>query len=167
MDVMNLFENSNLVSEDYGAKFKGSYKEIATVFGAKRLGFLLCTLDPKTFSCPYHWHTEEEELVIILEGEAMLRKNGEFRKVKAGDLIYHGTGPTTAHHMYNHSEIPLRYFVLSTQFPQESCHYPDSRKVLVRTPRSVTQDGIEVDYLKDESDPSVYWPESALRGEIP
>jgi len=70
-------------------------------------------MNPKTFACPYHYHEKEEELMIVLEGEAIVRKNGEFRKVKAGDLVYYETGPASVHQLYNHTDQPFQFFVLS------------------------------------------------------
>lgn len=166
MKIMNLFDPNGLMPSNYGPKYNGAEKEMSKEFGTKNLGFHLEVMNPKTFSCPYHYHTEEEELCIVVEGEAVVRHNGEFRKVKAGDVIYYGTGAENAHHIYNHTDKPFKFFALSTNFPEESCYYPDSNKKLDRKARLITQNGEKADYFKDEEDPSKYWPEHALRGDV-
>ncbi|MGE3759393.1 MAG: cupin domain-containing protein [Pseudobdellovibrionaceae bacterium] len=166
MKIVNLFELGGFVRNNYAEKYRGEERAIGSVFKAKNIGFHLEILDPKSFSCPYHYHDYEEEVVIAIEGEAIVRQNNKFRKIKAGDLVYYETGPESAHHMYNHTGKPFKYFVLSTKFLEECCHYPDSGKILDKVKKEVTQNGASVDYWKDEEDPSVHWPENALRGEV-
>lgn len=160
---MNLLDDEGLNSYNYGARYKGLDKEIASYFPANAIGFHLEVLAPQCFSAPYHWHEKEEELVIVLKGEAMLRENNKFRKVKEGDLIFFGTGETP-HQLYNHSKTDFRYFVLSSKASDDICHYPDSRKRLIRKDRQVLQGETPVDYWKDEEDPAIHWPAYALEG---
>ncbi len=167
MNILNLLDKNELKEWSHGSNFGGSEKEIGSVFGAKNIGFHLEVLNPKAFSCPYHFHELEEELVYVIEGEAIVRKNNEYRKVKAGDLIYYETGPKSAHHIYNHTDKAFKFLALSTKFPQEKCFYPDSQKEMNRKDRTVTQNGVSVDYWKDEEDPSLHWPAHALRGDVP
>ena len=161
---MNLFDDSNLSPYDYGKRYKGMDKEIASVFGSKEIGFHLEVLAPACFSAPYHYHEKEEELVIVLKGEAMLREKNKYRKVKEGDLIFFPVGAETPHQLYNHSSGDFRYFVLSSKHGEDKCFYPDSRKTLDRKLKTVTQDGNAVDYWKDEEDPALHWPPHALAG---
>ncbi len=165
MGLINLKDAIPDRVEDYGPLFKGAVLELAQTWSAQTMGFHLEVLDPGTFSSPYHWHTGEEEICVVIEGEAMLRKSGEFFRLRPGDLVFHGTGPESVHHMYNHTNRPFRFLALSSKFPGETCHYPDSRKTLVRDgKRVVMQDGKAVDYWKDEEDPRRYWPTWALEG---
>lgn len=164
MHIFNLLGDLNLEAISFGARFSGAELNMSALVDAKNLGFHLEVLDPQTFSAPYHWHEKEEELCIVIEGEAILRKNNAFKRVQSGDIIYHGIGPESAHHMFNHTNMPFKFFALSTRFPDEICGYPDSKKVLDKKTRRVTQSGIEVDYWKDEMDPAKYWPAEALHG---
>ncbi|MGZ5279631.1 MAG: cupin domain-containing protein [Pseudobdellovibrionaceae bacterium] len=160
MNIMNLFDTEGFIAGLQQEKYKSHYKPMSEKFGANNLGFYTKIIGPKKFSCPYHWHSGEEELVIVIEGEATVRNNGEFRIIKPGDLIYYGTGPDSVHHMYNHTDKPFKYFVLSNQVPTETCHYPDSKKQ--SEPEGFSQNGVMVDYFKDEEDPSIYWPKDRL-----
>ena len=100
MNVVNLFDSEGFEQKKHNESYSYSMKKLASVFGATKLGFNIEVMDPKTFSCPYHYHTQEEELVLVLEGEATVRCNGEFRKIKAGDLVFYGIGPDSVHNMY-------------------------------------------------------------------
>jgi uncharacterized cupin superfamily protein len=166
MQIINIKDTEGFSPYDFGKRFSGLDKEVASVFKAQHLGFHLEILNPGCFSCPYHYHEKEEELVIVIEGEAIIRQNDRFLKIKKMDLIFFPTGPEHVHQIYNHTEKPFHYFVLSNRAVDDVCHYPDSHKKLVRNPRSMTQNGIEVDYWKDEEDPSQHWPEYALKGEL-
>lgn len=162
MNITNLFDTDDFVSgsRSNNPNYKGSFKEVSEAFKAKNLSFHVRIMEAKTFSYPYHWHTGEEELFIVLEGEATVRCNGEFKKVKAGDLIYYGTGPESVHQMYNHSDLPFKFFALSNVDETEKCYYPDSKKE--SSPQGPIQNGVVVEYLKDEEDPSIYWPKDKL-----
>ena len=83
MNVVNLFDSVGFEKEKHNESYSYSMKKLASVFGATKLGFNIEVMDPKTFSCPYHYHTQEEELVLVLEGEATVRCNGEFRGRKS------------------------------------------------------------------------------------
>jgi uncharacterized cupin superfamily protein len=167
MHVINLLECS-LNPEDFGPKYLGSTRELGTEMGSKLLGFHVEVLDPKMFSCPYHWHEKEEELAVVLAGEAVLRVGGQFRKVQKGDLLFFPPGAATAHHLYNHTDQPFKFLAMSSKvITDEKCHYPDSNKVLDRLTRLITQNGEPATYFKDEEDPSRYWPAEALLGKVP
>lgn len=160
MNVTNLFSPEGYLVANQRQNYRSSYKEIAEVFGAKKLGFHTKILEPKTFSAPYHWHTGEEEVIIVLEGSATVRNNDQFCVIKPGDLIFYGVGPESAHHMYNHTDQPFKYFVLSNIDNSETCYYPDSKKQ--SSPEGWIQNGLKVDYFKDEEDPSKNWPTDKL-----
>ena len=164
MNILNLLKAENLRRVDKQANYCGAVLELAKTFGAQKLGFHLEVIDPKNFSCPYHYHTHEEELFVVLEGEAIVRRNNEFRKVGPGDVIFYEVGANTAHNMYNHTDKPFKFLAISNTSDQDVCYYPDSKKV--SSPTGFQQDGKVVPYYHDEENPAQYWPESALRGEV-
>ncbi len=133
MHILNILKES--VKPAGRTNYKGGLLELADVFGAKNLGFHVETLDPKNFSCPYHYHEKEEELFLVLEGEAIIRTDKTFK-----------------------------ILCISNNSDTDVCHYPDSKKR--NESGKVTQNGVVVDYFKDEEDPAKYWPPHVLRGEI-
>ena len=160
MNITNFFDPEGFKIPKKLGKYKSQIKELAEPWGAKQLGFYIKIMEPKTFSAPYHWHTGEEEMIIVIEGSATVHNNGEFRVLKPGDLVYYNTGADSVHHMYNHTDEPFKYFVLSNTGVEDECYYPDSKKQ--SSPNGFMQDGKEVDYYKDEEDPSIYWPKDRL-----
>ncbi len=162
MHILNIYKES--LKAAGRTNYRGGVLELAETFGAKKLGFHVETLDPKNFSCPYHYHEQEEELFLVLEGEAIVRKNNEFRKVGPGDIIFYEVGKSSAHNMYNFTDKPFKFLAISNNSDTDICHYPDSKKR--NESGKVTQNGVVVDYFHDEEDPAKYWPAHALRGEL-
>jgi uncharacterized cupin superfamily protein len=97
---------------------------------AQKLGASFDVLEPGKRGCPYHLHHAQEEMFIIIEGNATLRVAGEMLPVKAGDVIFIPAGPEYPHQIINTSEAPLKYLSISTMEAPEICEYPDSGKFL-------------------------------------
>ncbi|MEK6705385.1 MAG: cupin domain-containing protein [Bdellovibrionota bacterium] len=146
-----------------GYDFLNSFQGFAAEDLLKEDGFHAEILPPGQFSCPYHFHHSEEELFLVLEGKAMLRQANRFREVSKGDLIFFTNSSDGAHQFYNHSHQPFRFLALSTMDDFEVCEYPDSKKINVTKIKKVFQGGTDVDYLKDEENPSRFWPKEHLR----
>lgn len=164
---MNWKNIINLNSLEYKAEqrdenYKYESAPLAKEMGAEKLGFHAEILAPKSFSCPYHFHHSEEELFLVLEGEATLRQADQFRKVTKGDLIFFANGPEGVHQFYNHTDKPFKFFALSTMDDFEVCEYPDSKKVLLNKTKKLFQLGQAVDYWKGEEDPKRFWPKEYL-----
>jgi uncharacterized cupin superfamily protein len=160
-NIINL-ENLDYQSEYKNEHYQYQFAALASKMGCKKLGFHVEILPPKAFSCPYHYHHSEEELFLILEGEATLRQNQKFKKVKKGDLIFFEPTPQGAHQFYNHSSKPFQFLALSTLDPLEVVEYPDSKKISVVKLKKTFQENQSVDYFKDEENPTLYWPPEFL-----
>jgi len=97
---------------------------------ARRLGCGYDETPPGKRSCPYHFHYAQEEMFVILEGEATLRVAGEMIPVRSGDVICIPPGPEYPHQLINTGATTLKYLSVSTQEYPEVCEYPDSGKYL-------------------------------------
>jgi uncharacterized cupin superfamily protein len=166
--LVNLFSDVQFNFKDWhhANSYSCSVAEIAKLWETKKLGFHIEILNPKSFSCPYHKHQEEEELFIILKGAGTVRQDDEFYKVKEGDLVLFKTG--VAHQFYNHTDSPMLFFALSNQSNNEVCIYPDSNKILKKNGenRVITINGIEIDdYWQGEENPATKWPKHILQDE--
>lgn len=149
-------------SWSHGSHYGGAELPLAETWGAQFLGFHLETLDPGKFSCPYHLHKGEEELFIALKGSCVLREDGKFRRISAGDLLFFPVG--VLHQFFNPGPEPFLFFALSNRNNADVCEYPDSRKMLVRNPRQLFQDGQPIeDYWAGEENPSSFWPAEWLK----
>lgn len=143
--------------------YRGDYNRPATEMNATKLGFNVHTISPGNFSCPYHFHHEEEELFLILEGRAMLRQSNQYREVTQGDLIFFRVGPEGAHQFYNHTSSPCKVLAISTRDAREVVEYPDSKKIYVSQIKKLFSSDSEVDYWKDENNPKSFWPAEHVR----
>ena len=129
-NIINL-ESLKYVPAQAGEHYQHQSAPLASEMGAKKLGFHAEILEPKAFSSPYHFHHSEEELFLVIEGQATLRQANQFRIVKQGDLIFFTNSPEGAHQFYNHTNQPFKFLALSTMDPLEICEYPDSNKYAV------------------------------------
>ena len=161
--LVNLLNTNQLHFEKYEhGKYSSSSAEISNLWKTQKLGFHLEILEPKTFSCPYHFHLHEEELFIVFKGSAMVRQDDEFFEINEGDLIIFKSG--VAHQFYNHTENPFLFFALSNKEASEICEYPDSNKKWERSSKKLFQNGIELEnYWKDEENPDQYWPKEIIK----
>lgn len=124
---------------------------------AQKLGASFDILEPGKRGCPYHLHHAQEEMFVILEGNATLRVAGEMLPVKAGDVIFMPAGPEYPHQIINTSDAPVRYLSISTMETPEICEYPDSGKFLAEgslksaTPfEAIRHAGESADYWEGE-----------------
>lgn len=131
-----------------GVRFGGRVRSLGAFAGGSHVGVLIEELPPGKQSCPFHWHTREEEHMWFLEGQATLRLGNERHAVKAGDYVCFPAGRPLGHCLVNDSDAPCRYLVIGERFPDDVCIYPDSGKVMIR---SVDRTILSLDARKD------YW----------
>jgi uncharacterized cupin superfamily protein len=82
---------------------------------------------PGASVCPYHSHTTQWELFIILSGTATVRRNGETHSVAAGGAFVHPPGVT--HKITNSSPTEdLTFYIVADNPASDVFHYPDSGK---------------------------------------
>lgn len=80
------------------------YRRLAPVAGLTRMGVSYCTLLPGAFSSHRHWHREEDELVVMLEGHAILIDDHGETLVGPGDVLAFPAGEANGHHLHNRSD---------------------------------------------------------------
>lgn len=135
--------------------YGGGLRRISGDFEAAKLGFNITVVDPGQFLCPYHKHYGEEELILVIEGEATVRQEDKVYKVKRDDLIFYNCG--VAHQLYNHSDKPVRLLAISNNDPSDICEYPDSGKVNVRQLGQIFKSDTRVSYFSGEENPAAFW----------
>lgn len=98
--------------------------------GLTLLGVNVVTLAPGTRSAMRHWHTDSDEFVYILEGEATVVENDGETVIGPGDMALWPAGVPNAHHIWNRGTGPLRYLCAGTNPEAETVHYPDDARTL-------------------------------------
>ena len=86
----------------------------------------LIRVPPGKSVCPFHSHTAQYELFLILSGRGTVRAGDERHEVKAGDAFIHPPGE--AHQILNTGSDDLVFYVVADNPPVDISHYPDSGK---------------------------------------
>lgn len=129
-------------------------QRVGAAAGAKKLGYSFFTVPPGKAAFPFHLHNSNEEMIYIVEGEAVLRLGNERIPVSSGTFIACPPGPDYPHQLVNTSKAELRYLVVSTMEYPEISEYPDSNKIGAYTASAgAPQGGFRALYVKDQAVP--------------
>ena len=120
-------------------KFHKSVKDISIALGREKDSFDLAKRHPfdlalvripkgKSF-CPYHLHSAESELYLVVSGRGNVRHQSGTIDVSAGDAFFFAPGE--AHQLTNAADEDFVYYVIADNPRGDSCHYPDSGKFSV------------------------------------
>jgi uncharacterized cupin superfamily protein len=109
----------------YDAAVQGRWvRRLAPAAGLTDWGASHVTLEPGAWSSQRHWHSGEDEMVIMLEGEAVLVENAGRTLLRPGDIAAFPKGVANGHHLINETDQPCR-FVAIGKAAESDCHYPD------------------------------------------
>ena len=100
------------------------YRRLAPASGIADFGASHVVLQPGAWSSQRHWHQGEDELVVMLAGEAVLVDDSGETMMRAGDIAAFATGDGNGHVLQNRSDRPC-VFVAIGRPSQSDCHYPD------------------------------------------
>jgi uncharacterized cupin superfamily protein len=130
--------------------------------GAQRLGASLYEIPPGEATFPYHAHSANEEMLIVIAGRPSVRTPAGWRELAEGDVLAFPVGEAGAHQVANRGAAPARVLVVSEMNAPEINIYPDSGKLAAatRAPGSDRPGGVwffreddAVPYLDGESPP--------------
>ena len=161
MKKVNINEIKEEAWQSPGGKYAVSFKGISEALGrepasldlSKRHPFDLewSRVPPGKPNFPYHAHSAQWELYLIISGEGTFRYKDGTTKVVAGDAFIFG--PDEPHQLINSGETDLVYYVIADNPIGESAYYPESGKWKVNkssaTNRVVIK-GRETDYFDGE-----------------
>ena len=102
--------------------------------GLMQFGADVTTLAPGTTSTERHWHSAEDEFLLVLDGEATVVENDGAHGLGPGDVACWPAGVANAHHVQNRSSADCRYLVVGTRPDVDVCRYPDSGRTLSTDP---------------------------------
>ena len=100
------------------------YRRLAPASGLIEMGASHVVLKPGAWSSQRHWHQDEDELVVMLAGEAVLVEEGGETVLRAGDVAAFAKGVRDGHHLQNRSEADC-VFVAISDGVRGSGDYPD------------------------------------------
>lgn len=115
---------------DYPARFPErilprEVRALGDAFGLTAIGVNLVTIFPGRQSSLRHHHSHEDDLIYVLEGELVLRTDAGEESFAAGMVAGFRAGDGNGHHLYNRSDRPARYLVVSNRHPDDRGTYSD------------------------------------------
>jgi uncharacterized cupin superfamily protein len=87
--------------------------------GLADFGVNLMRLPPGNWSSQRHWHSHEDELVYVLEGELTLIEDGGETLLRAGDCAAFPKNSGNGHHMINRSDKTAIYLEVGSRSPDD------------------------------------------------
>jgi uncharacterized cupin superfamily protein len=122
--------------------------------GAGLIGASMYELEPGDRLWPFHTHHANEEWVIVLRGEPMLRTHEGEQVLKEGDVVCFPRGKDGAHQIRNETDSPIRALMLSTLIAPDIVEYLDSGKIGARSVKGerilLSRPGPDLDYWEGE-----------------
>lgn len=89
------------------------WRRLAPAAGLTRFGASHVVLRPGGWSSQRHWHNGEDELLVMLTGEAVLIEDQGRTIVRPGDVLAWAGGMKDGHHLINESTLDCSFVVVS------------------------------------------------------
>jgi len=109
-------------------------RSLGDALGLTKIGVNYTILPPGKVSSMRHWHTAEDELVYVLEGEVVLRTSDSEQVLRAGECAGFPAGVEDGHHLINRSEHLAVYLEISNRDAEDTAYYPDPEVDLMHSP---------------------------------
>ena len=101
------------------------YRRLAPATGLIDFGASHVVLKPGAWSSQRHWHDAEDELVIMLSGEAVLVEDGGETVMRAGDVAAWPAGAQNGHHLINRTGEDCVFIAIGAGNKDGGGSYPD------------------------------------------
>ncbi len=99
----------------YDREIQGRFwRRLAPASGLTQMGASHVVLKPGAWSSQRHWHEGEDELVIMLSGEAVLIDDGGETILHAGDVAAFPAGVANGHHLQNRGDVDCVFIAIGT-----------------------------------------------------
>jgi uncharacterized cupin superfamily protein len=113
LDAIEAANTTGYPAEHAGAVAGRWSRRIGVATGMAALGANHCTLKPGAWSSHRHWHDSEDELLVMLTGEAVLVEDDGRSVLRPGDICAWPAGSTNGHHLRNESDADCSFVVVS------------------------------------------------------
>jgi uncharacterized cupin superfamily protein len=87
--------------------------------GLRDFGVNLMTLPPGGWSSQRHWHSDEDEFVLVLQGELKLVEDGGAVVLREGECAAFPKGSGNGHHLVNESGAVAIYLEVGSRNPND------------------------------------------------
>jgi uncharacterized cupin superfamily protein len=89
------------------------WRRLAPAGGLTSFGASHVVLKPGAWSSQRHWHDGEDELLVMLTGEAVLIEDDGRTVLRSGDVATWAMGVENGHHLINESAADCSFLVVS------------------------------------------------------
>lgn len=101
---------------------------VSNAGGLTQFGAYIVTLPPSAKAFERHWHSVEDEFLLVLDGTATVIDANGAHQLGAGDAAAWRKGDPNAHHVLNQSAAPVRYLIIGSRVAEDNQLYPAGRK---------------------------------------
>jgi uncharacterized cupin superfamily protein len=153
--MTNIFEPDWDVEVDR-APYRWRRSLVGRRTGSEQLGASLFEVAPGASTFPLHAHHANEELIVVLSGQLVLRSLEGERELGAGDVVACPSGRRGTHRLDNRDGEPARVLIVSTMNAPEINEFPDSGRLWARTyapGAKRTDDSVEISGEQERFDP--------------
>lgn len=112
---------------------------ISEAGGLSQFGAFVEVLQPGSRSSIRHWHSDEDEMVYVLEGEITVVEGDTATRLSAGHAATFKAGVAVGHYLENRGPAATRCLVVGTRAAVDRITYPDHDRVCLRD-RSLPDD---------------------------
>jgi uncharacterized cupin superfamily protein len=98
----------------------------------QHLGVRIEDLPPGATSSYHHYHTLEEEHVLVLSGAATLHLGSAQHVLREGDHVCFLAGEPTPHHIENTGSGRFKFLVFGERNPGDTVFYPNGPVMMVK-----------------------------------
>jgi uncharacterized cupin superfamily protein len=128
MDSANVFSATVEYDESDPPGYRAGCLRVGSSANGNALAVNVFEMPPGENLCPYHYEYEEEWL-LVLEGELLLRSPEGQRTLARGEIVCFPPGPTGAHKLTNTGSATARLVMFSSAREPAVAVYPDSDKI--------------------------------------
>jgi uncharacterized cupin superfamily protein/glyoxylase-like metal-dependent hydrolase (beta-lactamase superfamily II) len=125
--------------------------EIGWLLGARKMSYAAGRMKRGDHYCPYHWHTAEEELFVVMTGRPTLRTPRGTFALRPGDVVAFPANAGGAHRIWNDADEDAEVLMIASADPGDVCFYPDSQKCVVEATGTLVRDRPQLDYFDGET----------------
>jgi uncharacterized cupin superfamily protein len=103
-----------------------SFHRLGRATGLTAFGVNLSRIPPGAWSSQRHWHSHEDEFVMVMEGELVLVTDAGEETLRAGDCAAFKAGDVDGHHLINRSDRDAMVLeVGNSDGARDRCTYSD------------------------------------------
>jgi len=126
LDLMGIEQNNRTgYPQPFDQPVAGRWvRRLTPVMGLQDFGASHVVLKPGAWSSQRHWHEDEDEMVIMLSGQAVLIDDTGRTPMMPGDVAIFPKNDGNGHHLVNESASDC-VFIAVVRAAEGLCHYPD------------------------------------------